>query len=112
MKQTLNKDQFRFQMNQIRPDNFSYEGLGIIFDYLEQYEDDTGEQIEFDPIAICCDYSECSLKEFEQGFSESIEIYHDTPEEEKKQIIVDYLEENGYWYQFLNDDKDVIFQNF
>jgi len=58
MKQTLNKDQFRFQMNQIRPDNFSYEGQGVLFDYLEQLEDDLGEQIEFDPIAFCCDYTE------------------------------------------------------
>jgi len=58
MKQTLNKDTFRFLMNQIRPDNFSYEGQGVLFDYFEQYEDDTGEEIEFDPIAICCEYTE------------------------------------------------------
>ena len=41
-----------------RPDNFSYDGLQALFDYFEQLEDDLGEQIEFDPIAICCEYSE------------------------------------------------------
>lgn len=37
---------------------FSYEGLIALFNYFEQYEEDAGEQIECDPIAICCDYSE------------------------------------------------------
>jgi len=29
-----------------------------LFDHLENYEEETGEQVEFDPIALCCDYSE------------------------------------------------------
>lgn len=39
-------------------DNFSYKGKQALFNYLEQYEDETGEQIELDPIALCCDYKE------------------------------------------------------
>lgn len=38
--------------------NFSYEGLKALFDYLEELEESTGEQINFDPIALCCEYSE------------------------------------------------------
>lgn len=38
--------------------NFSYEGLQALYDYLEQLEDDMGEPIEFDMIALCCDYRE------------------------------------------------------
>ena len=30
----------------------------MIWEYLEQYENDTGEEIELDVIAICCDFSE------------------------------------------------------
>lgn len=112
MKQTLTKDMFRFQMNQIRPDNFSYEGQGELFDYLEQIEQDTQTDMEYDPIAICCDFSQCSLNEFEQSYSESIEIYHDTPEEDKKQIIEDYIRANGFWFAFVEDDKEIIFENF
>ena len=37
---------------------FSYEGLANLFDYLEELEDSTGEQIEFDPIAIACEFTE------------------------------------------------------
>lgn len=54
---------FRDAFNQIRPDNFSYEGLGHLFDHLEQLSDDIGEPIELDVIAICCDYSEESIYE-------------------------------------------------
>lgn len=38
--------------------NFSYEGKRALFDYLENLEDDIGEIIDFDPIALCCEYTE------------------------------------------------------
>jgi len=41
-----------------RRENFSYEGLEALFDYLEGLEEELGEPIEFDPIGICCEYSE------------------------------------------------------
>lgn len=41
-----------------RKEQFSYDALRAIFDYLEEYEESTGEKVEFDPIAICCEWSE------------------------------------------------------
>ena len=41
-----------------RSDNFSRSGLRALFDYLEQLENDTGEQIELDVIGLCCDFTE------------------------------------------------------
>ena len=41
-----------------RLDNFSYDGLKALFDHLAEYEEDTGEEIELDIIALCCDYNE------------------------------------------------------
>lgn len=38
--------------------NFSYEARRALFDYLEELEDGTDTKIEFDPIALCCEYSE------------------------------------------------------
>ena len=38
--------------------DFTIDALNALFDYLEQWEDDIGEPIEFDPIAICCQFSE------------------------------------------------------
>ena len=41
-----------------RAKQFSRAGLIALFDYLEDYEADTGEEIELDVIALCCDYTE------------------------------------------------------
>ena len=41
-----------------RTDQFTREGLELLFNWLESYEDDTGEEIELDVIAICCEFNE------------------------------------------------------
>ena len=38
--------------------NFTIEGLHALFDYLEEWENDIGEPIQFDPIGLCCQFSE------------------------------------------------------
>ena len=60
MKDTINKNQFInwFRSNEQYKNNFSYEGLSALFDYLEEMEESTGEELDFDPIALCCEYSE------------------------------------------------------
>ena len=44
-----------------RSDQFSYEGLEVLFDYLDNLSEDTGETIELDPVALCCEYYESSI---------------------------------------------------
>lgn len=59
MKTTVNLQQFRqafFDMG--RHNQFSSDGLRVLFEALEQYEDETGEETELDVIALCCEYSE------------------------------------------------------
>ena len=58
MKQTMNKFDFKNEFKKIRPDNFSYDGLTALYDYLIQYEEDCGTELEFDAIAYCCEYTE------------------------------------------------------
>ena len=58
MKQTMNEFDFKNEFKKIRPDNFSYEGLSVLYNHLIQFEEDTGEELEFDPIAYCCEFSE------------------------------------------------------
>jgi hypothetical protein len=58
MISTITKYEFERAFIAIRPDNFSRAGLDAMFDYFEEYEEETGEQIELDVIAICCEYSE------------------------------------------------------
>ena len=76
MIQAINEWDFRnaFKSTIQYRDDFSYEGLKALYDYLEQYEEDTGEQIELDVIAICCDYSEFEdLEAFQEDYSEEYE---------------------------------------
>ena len=63
MYQTINNNEFHDIFNAVRPDNFTYEGLNALFDSLEQFEEESGEQVELDVIAICCDYTESTLIE-------------------------------------------------
>lgn len=58
MKTTVNFYQFQNWFEKNRPNNFSYDGLIALWEMLGEYEDSTGEEIEFDPIALCCEYSE------------------------------------------------------
>ena len=54
--------------NHDRGNQFSYEGLKALFDYLEEQERDTGE-MELDAIALCCDYVEYKdFQEFKEDY--------------------------------------------
>ena len=84
MIQTINKSDFTTAFHRMgRGNNFTYEGLIALYDYLEDYEDSTGVQIELDVIAFCCEYVEYeSLEEFQEDYSEDYqsieEIEHAT----------------------------------
>ena len=103
-----------------RSDNFSYEGLKALFDYLEDLESDIGEQIELDVIAICCDFSEydTALEAARYyGCDYTVELYDDDDEERDEDEIEEELEE--YCIEWLRDrtpliefDDGVIIQNF
>lgn len=68
MFSTINKHSFieAFRKSDTYKNNFSYEWLTALFEYLEEYEDSTGTQIEFDMVALCCYYNEISIDKIEQ----------------------------------------------
>tara|TARA_Y100000310_G_scaffold301220_1_gene337487 strand:- start:995 stop:1291 length:297 start_codon:yes stop_codon:yes gene_type:complete len=76
MKQSINNYQFHRAFERMdRGEQFSYEGLNALFDYLEELEDDTGETVELDVIALCCEYAEYkNIREYndEHNYCESI----------------------------------------
>ena len=57
MKDTVTEYQFIDTMAQ-KQHGFTREGARALFEYFEQYEQDTGEEIKFDPIAILCEFDE------------------------------------------------------
>lgn len=89
MKTTVSLYDFREAFRGVRPDNFSYEGLEALFDFLEQLEEDTGQEMELDVIAICCDFSEYQdLEDFRVSYGEDYETMEDI-EQETIVIMVD-----------------------
>ena len=84
MIQTINEYDFTTAFHKMgRGEQFTYEGLNALYDYLEDLGDDIGEQIELDVIAFCCEYAEYeSLEEFQEDYSEDYqsieEIEHAT----------------------------------
>ena len=70
MKMTLTAHDFVNQMTAIRPHNFSRPGLYELFDYLIQVD----ENMEFDPIAICCEFTEYeNLEAYQNDYGEDCE---------------------------------------
>jgi len=68
MKTTVNFSDFVDGFQKMgRENQFSHDGLKLIFDYLESLEEE-GEEIEFDPINICCTYTEYTLDEFNSDY--------------------------------------------
>ena len=58
MKTTVDFYDFRDWFKQNRTDYFTDDGLVALWEMIEEFEHGTGEEIEFDGIALCCEYSE------------------------------------------------------
>ena len=58
MKRTVDKFEFAGWFAENRPNDFSPIGRLELFEMLTSFEDDTDEEIEFDPIDFCCEYRE------------------------------------------------------
>ena len=110
MYQTVNtvsnfRDEFRACG---RADQFSYEALGLLFHYFEQYEDDTGEAVELDVIAICCDFSEDSWENIADQYGIDLDLEMD--EDYQKQQVIEHLEGEG---AYVGDSiNGIVYRNF
>ena len=79
MKKTINIYDFREAFHKAgRGNQFTYDGLTALFEYIEEYEEATGEEIELDIIGLCCDYTEYErIEEFWLDYDQE-----DYPDEE------------------------------
>jgi len=99
MKQTVYFNDFQRAFETLRPDNFTYEGLTALYDFIIQEEDDTGIEQELDVIALCCDFSE--MTELEVRSAYGLDDYESSTK---------YLQDNTLVAGFT--DKTIVFQNF
>ncbi len=93
MKQTVNRNDFMHAFHQYnRYEQFGYDALAVLFDYYEQLEDDLGEEITLDVIAICCDWGVYSTEEIKGEFDM-------TPEELMDETTVLNVDDDIYLVQ-------------
>ena len=98
-----------------RESTFSHHAYEWLWDYLEQYEEDTGTPLEIDVIALCCDYTEEDYDSIAQNYSiELPERDEDESEEDHAEAvheaILDHLRDNTVVLGF--DDDSVLFAAF
>jgi hypothetical protein len=91
MVQTINLNDFRNAFQEIRPNNFSYEGLERLYDYLSEME----PQYELDVIGLCCDFCEMPIDEVIEAYPDCLAKYDDEdPSEDKYSVVMEYLTYN------------------
>lgn len=66
---TIGKHEFIKEFKEIRPNNFTDEGLDYLYDYL----DFQGENIELDVIALCCEYEQATTQDVIEMFRDHFE---------------------------------------
>ena len=78
MKTTINFSQFCDKFKDMgRGEQFSYKGKKSLFEFLEAIEEETGEELELDVIALCCDFTEYeNLNEVKESY-DNIETLND-----------------------------------
>lgn len=99
-----------FAQSDTYKNNFSYNGLIALYEYLENYENETGESIEFDPIALCCEYSE-----YDSAYSAVLAYNEDYAQnvlkgsEDCEEQALEWLQERT---QVIEFDGGIIIQQF
>jgi hypothetical protein len=98
MKNTVSRSDFeRAFVFANRDANFSNEGLMALFNFFVDYENGTGEEVELDVIALCCEYSEDTVEEIAENYSVDLSNLDPENDDYKKQCtkaVRDYLQDN------------------
>ena len=97
-------------------DQFSREALEALFEYIENYEEDTGIRVELDVIGLCCEFTEYTTAveaASDYGFTTELEADdYNSPEdfeEAKESEAREWLEDRTIVIDF---DNGLIIQNF
>ena len=102
MKTTVNFNDFVDGFQKIgRGNQFSFNALELLYNYLESVEKETGTEMEFDPIAICCSFSEYTVSDFNNDFRTKFETL-----DQIGKYISDYTEIIG------KTKNSIVFENY
>jgi hypothetical protein len=82
-----------------RGEQFSYNGLEVLFDYLEELEH-CEDEYELDVIGLCCDFAEDTARGIAEAYSIDLSESEGLDDDDAiefaiKSIVIEYLEEQG-----------------
>ena len=83
-----------------RKEQFSVEALEAIFNYLDTYSEETGENVEFDIVGICCDWAEMTWQEIAQSYD--VDLSQCTDNDERIGEVEDFLCKNTQYCELSN----------
>ena len=98
MHVNINESDFRTRFHQMeRGEQFSYEGLTALYEYLEELEEGCETKIELDVIALCCEYAEYdNLKQFKDDYGDEYKSLEDI---ENSTTLIKIEDEEGFIIQ-------------
>ena len=98
MKTTINEYQFEQAFVKAgRGEQFSREALKALFEYIEELEEDTGEETELDVIALCCEFTEYEdIEDFQSTYGTEYETIEDI---EYQTIVIPIAGTDGFIIQ-------------
>lgn len=108
MKTTVYRDEFHnyFNKSDTYKNQFSYEARNIIYDYIEEYEASTGEEVEFDLVSICCDFAESTLEEIVSDYGYMMDEDAIKDKDYIEEFLSDHTQVCG---SYEDSDGDIIF---
>lgn len=87
---TMGKADFVERLIADKNASWSVEGAEVLFDYLDEVSDDTGEPIEFDLVGLRCDYSEDTVDDLIDQYDIDVSDA-EGDEDEKTDLVRDFL---------------------
>ena len=95
MKQTINVYDFRNAFyNMDREVAFSYRGVEILFDYLAELVQATGEEMELDVISLCGEFTESTIGALISEYDIDISDCDPDDAEAIVETVMEYMEQN------------------
>ena len=110
MKQSIDFNQFYDAFtDHNRLDNFSYEGLKALYEWIEDLDDSCGTETELDVIALCCEFTE-----YDNALNAANECssFDATPEDDEEDNEVEALEYLQDHTRVITFDSGIIIQDF
>ena len=101
MKQTIDLYAFRNAFQALNRTDFSYEGLDVLFDALQDSEHGREEEIELDVIELCGDFVEMTREKVIETHTASVDW------EDMEEYLMDKT-----WYCGRTNRNTYVFKNF